>query len=147
MGFCTQTQRRSKTIVLSYRVHYPKGKTIIDIKNVFQIQTYKRKAFSYFVQGLLLLAPVYITGYIIFNLLSSLLDEHFYFHFRGTGLVVLLAIIMVVGFWVHHFWRCLSSRFLKKGFPDCPCRTYLFLTQRLSRGWETKKFNQPYYLR
>ncbi len=37
--------KEAKTIVLSYRVHYPKGKTIIDIKNVFQIQTYKRKAF------------------------------------------------------------------------------------------------------
>ncbi len=36
--------KEAKIIVLSYRVHYPKGKTIIDIKNVFQIQTYKRKA-------------------------------------------------------------------------------------------------------
>ena len=55
------------------------------------------KLFSFFVKGLLLLAPVYVTGYIIFNLLDSL-DSQFFVQYRGTGLVVLIGIIMIVGF-------------------------------------------------
>lgn len=53
--------------------------------------------FSYFVRGLLLLAPVYLTGQFIFSVFDKL-DQQFYFYFRGTGLLILVGIIMLVGF-------------------------------------------------
>jgi uncharacterized membrane protein len=62
--------------------------------NIGQISS---KIFSYFVRGLLLLAPVYLTGSILFSVFDKL-DQQFYFYFRGTGLVILLGIIVIVGF-------------------------------------------------
>ncbi|MBC7892012.1 MAG: hypothetical protein H7Y12_07375, partial [Sphingobacteriaceae bacterium] len=52
---------------------------------------------SYFVRGLLLLAPVYFTGYIIYSLLDWL-DGQFYFYFPGSGLVLALVVVVGVGF-------------------------------------------------
>jgi uncharacterized membrane protein len=56
-----------------------------------------RRVFSYFVRGLLLLAPVYLTGSILFSVFDKL-DQQFYFYFRGTGIVILIGIIVFVGF-------------------------------------------------
>jgi uncharacterized membrane protein len=53
--------------------------------------------FSYFVRGLLLLAPVYLTGSILFSVFDKL-DQQFYFYFRGTGILILVGIIVLVGF-------------------------------------------------
>ncbi|MES2798124.1 MAG: DUF502 domain-containing protein [Bacteroidota bacterium] len=55
------------------------------------------RIFSYFVRGLLLLAPVYLTGSILFSVFDKL-DQQFYFYFRGTGILILVAIIVLVGF-------------------------------------------------
>jgi uncharacterized membrane protein len=55
------------------------------------------RIFSYFVRGLLLLAPVYLTGSILFSVFDKL-DQQFHLYFRGTGLVVLAGIIVIVGF-------------------------------------------------
>jgi uncharacterized membrane protein len=53
--------------------------------------------FSYFVRGLLLLAPVYLTGYILYSVFEGL-DRQFYFQIRGTGLLLLFVFILLVGF-------------------------------------------------
>jgi uncharacterized membrane protein len=101
----------------------------------FKFKRITAKLFSFFVKGLLLLAPVYITGYIIFSLLDSL-DQHFYFHFRGTGLIIMVAIIMTVGFLgstfisvpvVQIFEDALSHGIQKLGFITQTDLTFLSL--------------------
>lgn len=58
---------------------------------------FSSRIFSYFLRGLLLLGPVYLTGSILFSVFDKL-DRQFYFYFRGTGLLILVGIIVLVGF-------------------------------------------------
>jgi uncharacterized membrane protein len=55
------------------------------------------KIFSYFIQGLLLVAPIFLTGQIIFSLFQWL-DSKFYFWFPGAGLLTVLVLIVSIGF-------------------------------------------------
>jgi len=63
------------------------------------------KIFSYFLQGLLLLAPTFVTIYAlfyIFNALDSTIERVFrwvfHFYYPGFGLVVLFVIITLIGY-------------------------------------------------
>ncbi len=109
---------------------------------------YKRisaKLFSFFVKGLLLLAPVYITGYIIFNLLDSL-DQNFYFYFRGTGLLLMVAIIMIVGFLGATFISVPVLKIFEDTLAKLPLvRLIYFSLKDLVEAFvgDKKKFNQP----
>ncbi len=64
-----------------------------------------RRIFNYFLQGLLYIAPVAVTGYIIykaFTLTDGLLQEYLnqYLHIRipGLGIVVLFVLLTLLGF-------------------------------------------------
>lgn len=103
------------------------------------------KLFSFFVKGLLLLAPVYITGYIIFNLLDSL-DSQFYFQFRGTGLVVLIGIIMIVGFLGSTFIAVPVLQIFEEAIVRIPLVGIIYSSLKDLVGafvGDKKKFNQP----
>jgi uncharacterized membrane protein len=111
----------------------------------FNFKRISAKLFSFFVKGLLLLAPVYITGYIIFNLLDSL-DQHFYFYFRGTGLVLMVAIIMTVGFLGSTFISVPVVRIFEDALSRLPLiRLIYFSLKDLVEAFvgDKKKFNQP----
>ncbi|MES2516488.1 MAG: DUF502 domain-containing protein [Bacteroidota bacterium] len=111
----------------------------------FKFKRISAKLFSYFVKGLLLLAPVYITGYIIFNLLDSL-DSHFYFYFRGTGLALMVAIIMTVGFLGSTFISVPVVQIFEEGLARLPLvRLIYFSLKDLVEAFvgDKKKFNQP----
>jgi uncharacterized membrane protein len=60
-------------------------------------QTLSNRFISYFVRGLLLLGPVYFTGYIIYSLIEWI-DSQFYVYFPGSGLLIALAVVVGVGF-------------------------------------------------
>ena len=69
-----------------------------------KINSYFRRTFSYFLQGLLLIAPVFVTVYSIwavFNMFDSrandLFELVFHFRFPGLGLLVLFGIITLIG--------------------------------------------------
>lgn len=111
----------------------------------FRIKRITAKLFSYFVKGLFLLAPVYITGYIIFNLLNSL-DQEFYFYFRGTGLVIIVAIIMIVGFLGSTFISLPLIQILEEGVSKLPLVGLIYFSLKDLIGafvGDKKKFNQP----
>ena len=61
------------------------------------VKSLSARVVNYFVRGLLLLIPVYFTGYILYSLLDWL-DDQFYFYFPGSGLVIALAVVVGVGF-------------------------------------------------
>jgi uncharacterized membrane protein len=54
------------------------------------------RLFSYFIRGLLLTTPVFVTGYIIYSFFNWL-DSKFYFFFPGAGLLTVALVIMGVG--------------------------------------------------
>ena len=69
-----------------------------------KINSYFRRIFSYFLQGLLLIAPVFVTVYSIwavFNIFDTrandLFELVFHFRFPGLGLLVLFGIITLIG--------------------------------------------------
>lgn len=103
------------------------------------------KLFSFFVKGLLLLAPVYVTGYIIFNLLDSL-DSQFFVQYRGTGLVVLIAIIMIVGFLGSTFISVPVVQIFEEVIVRIPLVGIIYSSLKDLVGafvGDKKKFNQP----
>ena len=103
------------------------------------------KLFSFFVKGLLLLAPVYITGYIIFNLLDSL-DSQFFVQYRGTGLVVLIGIIMIVGFLGSSFISVPVVQIFEEAIIRIPLVGIIYSSLKDLVGafvGDKKKFNQP----
>jgi uncharacterized membrane protein len=103
------------------------------------------KLFSFFVKGLLLLAPVYVTGYIIFNLLDSL-DSQFFVQYRGTGLVVLIAIIMIVGFLGSTFISVPVVQIFEEAIIRIPLVGIIYSSLKDLVGafvGDKKKFNQP----
>jgi uncharacterized membrane protein len=103
------------------------------------------KLFSFFVKGLLLLAPVYVTGYIIFNLLDSL-DSQFFVQYRGTGLVVLIGIIMIVGFLGSTFISVPVVQIFEEAIVRIPLVGIIYSSLKDLVGafvGDKKKFNQP----
>jgi hypothetical protein len=103
------------------------------------------KLFSFFVKGLLLLAPVYVTGYIIFNLLDSL-DSQFFVQYRGTGLMVLIALIMIVGFLGSTFIFVPVVQIFEEAIAKIPLVGIIYSSLKDLVGafvGDKKKFNQP----
>ncbi len=63
-----------------------------------------KKIFSYFLQGLLLVAPLVITGYIIYAVFASIdgwladnLEKLIGFHLPGLGILVLFVFLTILG--------------------------------------------------
>ncbi len=103
------------------------------------------KLFSFFVKGLLLLAPVYVTGYIIFNLLDSL-DSQFFVQYRGTGLIVLIGMIMIVGFFGSTFISVPVLQIFEEAIIRIPLVGIIYSSLKDLIGafvGDKKKFNQP----
>lgn len=103
------------------------------------------KLFSFFVKGLLLLAPFYVTGYIIFNLLDSL-DSQFFVQYRGTGLMVLIALIMIVGFLGSTFISVPVVQIFEAAISKIPLVGIIYSSLKDLVGafvGDKKKFNQP----
>lgn len=63
-----------------------------------------KKLFTYFIQGLLLVAPLVITGYIVYRifmftdgLLSTYLVEHFKIKTPGLGILIIFVFLVLLG--------------------------------------------------
>jgi uncharacterized membrane protein len=54
------------------------------------------RLFSYFIRGLLFIAPVFLTGYVILGFFNWL-DSKFYFFFPGAGLLTVVSVITLFG--------------------------------------------------
>ena len=68
-----------------------------------------KKLFRYFIQGIIILAPIGITAYVLFwlfNKIDGILEP--YIHIPGVGFVIIIVFVVLVG-WV-------SSHFLMGGF-------------------------------
>ena len=68
-----------------------------------------KKIFRYFIQGVIILAPIGITAYVLFwmfNKIDGILEP--YIHIPGVGFVIIIVFVILVG-WV-------SSHFLMGGF-------------------------------
>jgi uncharacterized membrane protein len=104
-----------------------------------------RKIFSYFIRGLLLLAPVYLTGQILFSVFDKL-DQQFYFYIRGTGIVILIGIIVLVGFIGSTFIAVPVFRLFEEWMQKLPfVRLIYFSLKDLINAFvgDKKKFDKP----
>jgi len=81
----------------------------MDFKKPLQERVTFKKLFRYFIQGVIILAPIGITGYVLwwlFNLIDGILEP--YIRIPGVGFVIIIVFVILVG-WV-------SSHFLMGGF-------------------------------
>jgi len=86
-----------------------------------------------------------VTGYIIFNLLDSL-DSQFFVQYRGTGLIVLIAIIMIVGFLGSTFISIPVVQIFEEAIIRIPLVGIIYSSLKDLVGafvGDKKKFNQP----
>jgi uncharacterized membrane protein len=103
------------------------------------------KLFSYFVRGLLLLAPVYLTGSILFSIVDKL-DQQFYFHIRGTGILSLFLIVVLVGFVGTTFIAIPAFKLFEAWMERLPLvRLIYFSLKDLINAFvgDKKKFDRP----
>ena len=78
-------------------------------KEPLQKRITPKKLFRYFIQGIIILAPIGITAYVLFwlfNKIDGILEP--YIHIPGVGFVIIIVFVVLVG-WV-------SSHFLMGGF-------------------------------
>jgi uncharacterized membrane protein len=106
------------------------------------------KLLSYFVRGLLLLAPVYLTGSILFGIVDKL-DKQFYFYIRGTGIVSLIVIVILVGFIGTTFIAIPAFKLFEAWMERLPLvRLIYFSLKDLINAFvgDKKKFDRPVIL-
>lgn len=78
-------------------------------KEPLQKRVTLKKIFRYFIQGVIILAPIGITGYVLyrmFDMIDGILEP--YIRIPGVGFVIIIVFVVLVG-WV-------SSHFLMGGF-------------------------------
>lgn len=103
------------------------------------------RIFGYFLRGLLLLAPLFITIYIVYSLFNWV-DSKFYFYFPGGGLLTVLGVIILIGWIGSTFIAVPAMRVLEEGLSHLPLvRIIYFSVKDLVSAFvgNQKKFNQP----
>lgn len=106
------------------------------------------RLFGFFIKGLLLLAPVYFTGTVLWSVLSKL-DAQFSFKFRGTGLLILFCFVMIVGFIGSTFIAVPVFRLFETTIGKLPLvRLIYFSIKDLINAFvgDKKKFDKPVIL-
>ncbi len=109
------------------------------------LKSISSRVVSYFVRGLLLLSPVYFTGYIIYGLLDWL-DGQFYFYFPGSGLVLSLVVVVGVGFIGSTFIAVPVFRVFEQAINTLPLVRIIYSSLKdLISAFvgDKKKFNRP----
>lgn len=112
-----------------------------------------KKIMNYFLQGLLIVAPLGITGVILYNLLKLIdgilqpyIRDIFHFNIPGVGVVAIIVLVTLLGF----IGQSIIARPIKKAANKIIARTpflkviYSSLKDLLS-GFvgKDRKFNQP----
>ena len=114
--------------------------------NESQSLSIAKKIFRYFIQGLIIIAPIAITGYVLYRLfeeVDGILRP--YVDIPGLGFVIIIVFVLLVG-WV-------SSNFLMGGFIDffdqwmekTPGIKFIYSSTKdffKAFGGDKKKFNQ-----
>lgn len=111
------------------------------------------KLFSYFIQGLLLTAPLVITGYIIYevfifidSILQKILTPVIGVKIPGLGLLIIVVLLIMVGFMGQTFVARPLKAFFNKVLERIPLLKFIYsaLNDLFSAfvGKE-KRFNQP----
>ncbi len=111
------------------------------------------KLFSYFIQGLLLTAPLVITGYIIYevfifidSILQKILTPVIGVKIPGLGLLIIVVLLILVGFLGQTFVARPLKAFFSKVLERIPLLKFIYsaLNDLFSAfvGKE-KRFNQP----
>lgn len=117
-----------------------------------QKRIYKR-VFDYFIQGLLFIAPIGLTIYVIvliFQFIDGMvqvyLDQILPFHIPGIGIIIMFLIITFFGFLGHRIISTPMRLILEKSLSKAPLIQLVYTSIRdLISAFvgKEKKFNQP----
>ena len=117
-----------------------------------QKKIYKR-VFDYFIQGLLFIAPIGLTIYVIvliFQFIDGMvqvyLDQILPFHIPGIGIIIMFLIITFFGFLGHRIISTPMRLILEKSLSKAPLIQLVYTSIRdLISAFvgKEKKFNQP----
>lgn len=109
------------------------------------INRLSNRILGFFLRGLLLVAPLGFTAYIIYSFFNWL-DTTFYWAFPGAGFLTVLAVIILVGYVGSTFIAVPLWKFFEQGISHLPLvRIIYFSVKDLISAFvgDQKKFNQP----
>ncbi len=124
-------------------------------KGIYQNKVHKlyRKVFDYFLQGLLFVAPIALTVYVIVvvfrfidNIAQVYLDRLLPFHIPGVGILLMFLLITFVGFVGHRIISQPVKLVIEKAISKAPIIEVVYTSVRdLVSAFvgKEKKFNQP----
>jgi uncharacterized membrane protein len=101
--------------------------------------------FGYFIRGLLLLAPIFLTVYIIYGFFNWL-DSKFYFYFPGAGILTVVVSIITFGFIGTTFIFQPIVRVFEVGISHIPLVKFIYFSAKdLISAFvgDNKKFSEP----
>lgn len=103
---------------------------------------------GYFIRGLLLLAPIFLTFYIIYSFFNWL-DSKFYFYFPGAGILTVVVSIIVFGFVGSTFIFQPIVNVFEEAISHIPLVKLIYFSAKdLINAFvgDDKKFNKPVLL-
>lgn len=112
-----------------------------------------KRIINYFLQGLLFIAPIGITGYIVYllftfvdGLLKEYLEQWIGLHIPGLGIIIILVLLILIGFLGQTFlarpFKALFRRLMKR-VPIIKVIYSAFNDLFSAFVGKEKKFNQP----
>lgn len=106
-----------------------------------------RKIFNYFLQGIIILAPIGITGYVLywlFDKIDNILRP--YVNIPGLGFVIILAFVLLVGWVSSNFLMGSIIHFFDNLMDRTPVIKFIYTSTKdffEAFGGEKKKFSHP----
>lgn len=106
-----------------------------------------RKIFNFFLQGIIILAPIGITGYVLywlFDKIDNILRP--YVNIPGLGFVIILLFVLLVGWVSSHFLMGSIIHFFDNLMDRTPVIKFIYTSTKdffEAFGGEKKKFSHP----
>jgi uncharacterized membrane protein len=100
---------------------------------------------KYFFKGLLFLVPIVVTLYVLYLIVSTV-DQIFGFKVPGLGLLITIAFVTTIGFFVSTFFARGAARFIDNLFSRMPIIKMIYSAIKdLINAFvgEKKRFNRP----
>ncbi|MGL6021634.1 MAG: 3-phosphoserine/phosphohydroxythreonine transaminase [Chitinophagaceae bacterium] len=103
-----------------------------------------KKIVNYFLQGLVLLAPIFVTGYALWWIFT-LIDELIPTQIPGLGFVIIIFLVVIVGYYSSEVLKNRLYNFLDNWLKTVPFvkTIYTSIKDFVGAIGKTKKFNNP----
>lgn len=120
----------------------------MDRKSYFRVKVVNT-ILGFFFKGLLLVVPIWVSGYVIYWIIKTLNETFYLFGIWGLGLLIVLVSITLIGMLVNYMVTDPISRFFNGMLDRMPVIKMIYTTIRdfmEAFVGEQKKFTEPVFV-